>query len=141
MADINSKFEIGVTTGPIRGSQKIHVGPLRVAMRQINLEPSCGEAPVNVYDASGPYTDPDALIDISAGLPELRREVLRPAPSPGRLPEVYDQLRSGRRNRSRQAWPCTRERARSGQSCAAARTAGVTKLFRMGGAQAVAAMA
>ncbi len=29
MADINSKFEIGVTTGPIRGSQKIHVGPLK----------------------------------------------------------------------------------------------------------------
>ena len=73
MADINSKFEIGVTTGPIRGSQKIHVGPLKVAMRQINLEPSCGEAPVNVYDASGPYTDPDVLIDISAGLAELRR--------------------------------------------------------------------
>ena len=80
MADIDSTFEIPlagsafkITTGPIRGSQKIHVGPLRVAMRQINLEPSCGEAPVNVYDASGPYTDPDALIDISAGLPELRR--------------------------------------------------------------------
>ena len=73
MADINSKFEIGVTTGPIRGSQKIHVGPLKVAMRQINLEPTCGEAPVNVYDASGPYTDPDTLIDISAGLAELRR--------------------------------------------------------------------
>ena len=42
MADINSKFEIGVTTGPIRGSTKVHVGPLRVAMREINLEPSCG---------------------------------------------------------------------------------------------------
>ncbi len=79
MADINSKFEIGVTTGPIRGSKKIHVAApgnpmVKVAMRQISLEPSSGEAPVNVYDASGPYTDPDALIDISAGLPELRRE-------------------------------------------------------------------
>ena len=29
MADINSKLEIGVTTGPIRGSRKIHVGPRR----------------------------------------------------------------------------------------------------------------
>ena len=28
MADIPSKLEIGVTTGPIRGSKKIHVGPL-----------------------------------------------------------------------------------------------------------------
>lgn len=74
MADINSKLEIGVTTGPIRGSKKIHVGPLKVAMREIHLEPSSGEPPVRVYDTSGPYTDPDALIDIQAGLPLLRRE-------------------------------------------------------------------
>ena len=74
MADINSRLEIGVTTGPIRGSKKIHVGPRRVAMREIALEPSSGEPPVRVYDTSGPYTDPDALIDIQAGLPQLRRE-------------------------------------------------------------------
>ena len=74
MADINSKLEIGVTTGPIRGSKKIHVGLLGVAMREISLEPGSGEAPVRVYDTSGPYTDPDALIDIQAGLPQLRRE-------------------------------------------------------------------
>jgi phosphomethylpyrimidine synthase len=73
MADINSKFEIGVTTGPIRGSKKVHVGPLGVAMREISLEPSSGEAPVRVYDASGPYTDSDVQIDIAAGLAELRR--------------------------------------------------------------------
>jgi phosphomethylpyrimidine synthase len=73
MADINSKLEIGVTTGPIRGSRKIHVGPLGVAMREIGLEPGSGEAPVRVYDTSGPYTDPAALIDIQAGLPQLRR--------------------------------------------------------------------
>jgi phosphomethylpyrimidine synthase len=73
MADINSKLEIGVTTGPIRGSTKIHVGPLGVAMREISLEPSSGEPPVRVYDTSGPYTDPQARIDIAAGLPELRR--------------------------------------------------------------------
>ena len=73
MADINSPLEIGVTTGPIRGSRKIHVGPLKVAMREIALEPSSGEPPVRVYDCSGPYTDPDATIDIAAGLPELRR--------------------------------------------------------------------
>src|SRR5688500_17409103 len=74
MADINSKLEIGVTTGPIRSSRKVHVGPLRVAMREIDLEPSSGEAPVRVYDTSGPYTDPAATIDIAAGLPALRRE-------------------------------------------------------------------
>jgi len=74
MADINSKLEIGVTTGPIRGSRKVHVGPLGVAMREITLEPGSGEAPVRVYDTSGPYTDPNAAIDIQAGLPQLRRQ-------------------------------------------------------------------
>jgi len=74
MADINSPLEIGVTTGPIRGSRKVHVGPLKVAMREIELEPSSGEPPVRVYDTSGPYTDTNATIDIQAGLPQLRRE-------------------------------------------------------------------
>ncbi len=74
MADIPAKTEIGVTTGPIRGSRKIHVGPLNVAMRAIDLDPSCGEPPLNVYDTSGPYTDPTARIDIMAGLPQLRRD-------------------------------------------------------------------
>ena len=74
MADINSPLEIGVTTGPIRGSRKIHVGPNRVAMREVDLEPTSGEPPVRLYDTSGPYTDPAADIDIQAGLPQLRRD-------------------------------------------------------------------
>jgi phosphomethylpyrimidine synthase len=45
---------------------------LRVAMREIALHPSSGEPPLTVYDPSGPYTDPDARIDIHAGLPRLR---------------------------------------------------------------------
>src|SRR6476620_9967323 len=74
MADIPARTELTVTTGPIRGSRKIHVGDLRVAMRAIDLEPSSGEPPLNVYDTSGPYTDPHARIAIMAGLPELRRD-------------------------------------------------------------------
>ncbi|MDT0575058.1 phosphomethylpyrimidine synthase ThiC [Croceicoccus sp. F390] len=74
MADINSPVEIGVTTGPIRGSRKVYVGPHQVAMREIVLDPSCDDAPVRVYDTSGPYTDPEGLIDIQAGLPALRRD-------------------------------------------------------------------
>ncbi len=74
MADIPSKLEIGVTTGAIRGSRKVHVGPYGVAMREVMLEPSCGEPPLRVYDTSGPYTDPGAAIDIMAGLPQLRRD-------------------------------------------------------------------
>ncbi|MXP45612.1 phosphomethylpyrimidine synthase ThiC [Allopontixanthobacter sediminis] len=74
MADINSKLEIGVTTGPIRGSRKVHIGPFNVAMREIDLEPSSGEPPLRVYDTSGPYTDPAVQIDIQAGLAPLRRQ-------------------------------------------------------------------
>ncbi len=74
MADINSPVEIGVTTGPIRGSRKVYIGDRRVAMREIDLEPSSGEPPVRVYDTSGPYTDPQAKIDIATGLPLLRRQ-------------------------------------------------------------------
>ena len=77
MADIPARTELKVTTGPIRGSRKIHVGPLGVAMREIDLEPSSGEPPLRVYDCSGPYTDPEAGIDIMAGLPELRRDWIR----------------------------------------------------------------
>ncbi|MXO85922.1 phosphomethylpyrimidine synthase ThiC [Altererythrobacter aurantiacus] len=77
MADINSPLEIGVTTGPIRGSRKIYVeakgdASVRVAMREISLEG--GEEPVRVYDTSGPYTDAEASIDIQRGLSPLRRE-------------------------------------------------------------------
>ena len=48
MADIPARTEIGVTTGPIRGSKKIYVGDRKVAMREIYLEPSSGEPPVRV---------------------------------------------------------------------------------------------
>ena len=74
MADLHAPTELKVTTGPIRGSRKVHVGLRRVAMREIHLEPSSGEPPLRVYDTSGPYTDPDQRIDIMAGLPQLRRE-------------------------------------------------------------------
>ncbi|PZU11600.1 phosphomethylpyrimidine synthase ThiC [Sphingomonas sp.] len=80
MADIPARTELAVTTGPIRGSKKIHVegpGGIRVAMREIALEPSANEPPIRVYDCSGPYTDPTARIDIMAGLPELRRDWIR----------------------------------------------------------------
>src|SRR5438128_2677333 len=72
-----ARTELKVTTGPIRGSRKVRVGPLGVAMREIHLEPGCGEPPLRVYDPSGPYTDAEARIDIMAGLPELRRDWIR----------------------------------------------------------------
>src|SRR6478672_10862491 len=80
MGDAPARTELKVTTGPIRGSRKIHVegrGGVRVAMRAVDLEPSSGEPPVVLYDTSGPYTDPGRRIDIMAGLPELRRDWIR----------------------------------------------------------------
>src|SRR5689334_16100955 len=77
MGDAPARTELEVTTGAIRGSRKIHVGPLGVAMRAVDLEPSSGEPPVVLYDTSGPYTDPEQRIDIMAGLPELRRDWIR----------------------------------------------------------------
>ncbi|WP_425231000.1 phosphomethylpyrimidine synthase ThiC [Sphingomonas sp.] len=67
-----------VTTGPIRGSRKVHVATpgnpdVRVAMREVVLDPASGEPPLRVYDPSGPYTDPEARIDIMAGLSPVRR--------------------------------------------------------------------
>ncbi|WP_368564387.1 phosphomethylpyrimidine synthase ThiC [Pseudoxanthomonas sp. UTMC 1351] len=69
-------------TRPIPGSRKIFVEgshpDLRVPMREIaqSQTPTIfgGEEnpPITVYDTSGPYTDPDAQIDLSTGLPALR---------------------------------------------------------------------
>lgn len=66
-----------VTTGPLPASQKTHqtgeIYPdIRVPIREISVHPTAGEPPVTVYDASGPYTDPDASIAIDRGLPRLR---------------------------------------------------------------------
>ncbi len=64
-----------------RLAQDLHHGSrpdLRVPMREIALgdTPSIygreANAPFSVYDTSGPYTDPDARIDLGAGLPPLR---------------------------------------------------------------------
>lgn len=57
-----------VTTGPITGSHKIYrdVAGGRVPFRRVDL--SNGDH-FDLYDTSGPYTDPDATIDLTAGLP------------------------------------------------------------------------
>jgi phosphomethylpyrimidine synthase len=73
-----SSEKFTVTTGPLPASRKIHVPgslfpDIRVALREIDLEPSSGEKPVRVYDTSGPYSDPAASIDIARGLKPLRR--------------------------------------------------------------------
>lgn len=64
------------------GSKKVYVEGTRpdilVPMREIQLSPTTGSfgeennAPVRVYDTSGPYTDPTYKVDITKGLPALR---------------------------------------------------------------------
>ncbi|MDX2288675.1 MAG: phosphomethylpyrimidine synthase ThiC [Hyphomicrobiaceae bacterium] len=65
-----------VTTGPLPASAKVYSAPdgypdVRVPLRQIALADP--DMPTfQVYDTSGPYTDPAATIDVEAGLPRLR---------------------------------------------------------------------
>ena len=66
-----------ITTGALPASRKIYVAGemhegIRVPMREIATHPTAGEAPLPVYDSSGPYTDPDVLTDIRDGLAPLR---------------------------------------------------------------------
>src|SRR5688572_20560511 len=77
-----------ITCSPFTGSRKIYVkGQLHpdvaVAMREISLSDTTlhgkkGEteknAPVTVYDTSGPYTDTNVVIDVKKGLSALREK-------------------------------------------------------------------
>ncbi|MCC2929101.1 phosphomethylpyrimidine synthase ThiC [Bacillus mojavensis] len=66
------------------GSKKVYVEgaspDIQVPMREIELSPTTGSfgeeenAPVRVYDTSGPYTDPDVKINIQEGLKPLRHK-------------------------------------------------------------------
>jgi phosphomethylpyrimidine synthase len=65
---------------PLPRSRKIYVEgsrrDIRVPMREISqsASPAGGETnpPIFVYDTSGPYTDPEAAIDVRSGLAPLR---------------------------------------------------------------------
>jgi len=69
-------------TRPIPGSRKIHVSgsraDLAVPMREVALADTPlafgaeKNAPLALYDTSGPYTDPSVRIDLAAGLAPLR---------------------------------------------------------------------
>jgi phosphomethylpyrimidine synthase len=74
---IDKPQKINVTTGALPASEKIYIRgtihpEIRVPMRQISVHESANEPALIVYDTSGPYTDPNAKIDINAGLSRLR---------------------------------------------------------------------
>jgi phosphomethylpyrimidine synthase len=72
----------GEITRPFPDSRKIFVEgsrpDLRVPMREVSQAPTHASTgveenpPITVYDTSGPYTDPQAQIDLMKGLPPLR---------------------------------------------------------------------
>ncbi|MDZ4868324.1 MAG: phosphomethylpyrimidine synthase ThiC [Alphaproteobacteria bacterium] len=75
--NIQHKPSFQVTTGSIPGSRKIYVAgerhpDLRVPFREVALHPSANEAPVKLYDPSGPYTDEAFKVDIMKGAPRTR---------------------------------------------------------------------
>ncbi|HJV63494.1 MAG TPA: phosphomethylpyrimidine synthase ThiC, partial [Albitalea sp.] len=64
---------LALTRQPFPASRKIHLSgsreDIRVPLREIAL--TNGER-ITVYDTSGPYTDPQATLDVRHGLPDVR---------------------------------------------------------------------
>ncbi|MFD1631722.1 phosphomethylpyrimidine synthase ThiC [Pseudopedobacter beijingensis] len=103
-----------ISREPFPASRKIYVkGQLHdidVAMREISLtetkvhngfgltEPN---APVTVYDTSGPYTDPDIEIDVKKGLPRLRESWIIGREDVERLADISSEYGKQRLNDSK----------------------------------------
>ncbi|MBD3892342.1 phosphomethylpyrimidine synthase ThiC [Hydrogenophaga sp.] len=88
---------------PFPASRKVYAAGslpgVRVPMREIAL--SNGER-ITVYDTSGPYSDPDAAIDVKRGLPDLRSAWIQARGDsesyPGRVRQALD---DGAKNQAR----------------------------------------
>jgi phosphomethylpyrimidine synthase len=81
--NLNVKEEASSDTTKLPASQRVYVesNGLRVPFREISLSPSKAmdgtleeNAPVRVYDTSGPWTDPSRKNDVRDGLPAHRRD-------------------------------------------------------------------
>lgn len=93
---------------PFPRSQKVYVQgsrpDIRVPMREISLDvtPTAfgGEinAPVTVYDTSGPYTDPAVQIDVRKGLPDVRSSWIEDRGDTEKLPGLSSEFGQRRLN-------------------------------------------
>ncbi|WP_043310385.1 phosphomethylpyrimidine synthase ThiC [Pseudomonas sp. ML96] len=93
---------------PFPRSQKIYVQgsrpDIRVPMREISLDvtPTAfgGEinAPVTVYDTSGPYTDPNVQIDVRQGLADVRSAWIEDRGDTEKLPGLSSEFGQRRLN-------------------------------------------
>jgi phosphomethylpyrimidine synthase len=97
-----------ISRAPFPNSRKIYVPgklhPIKVAMREIALNDTHDKlngskeknAPVTVYDTSGPYTDAAIEIDVKKGLPRLREQWIKQSGDVEELPALtskYGQMR------------------------------------------------
>ncbi|HAB03815.1 MAG TPA: phosphomethylpyrimidine synthase ThiC [Pseudomonas sp.] len=93
---------------PLPRSRKVYVQgsrpDIRVPMREISLDDTPtdfgGEsnAPVLVYDTSGPYTDPTVIIDVRKGLPDVRSSWIDARADSERLPGLSSHFGQQRLN-------------------------------------------
>lgn len=93
-------------------SEKVYLDgalfPIKVGMRKINLTPNVRyegstrietpNAPVLVYDTSGPYTDPAQKIDINQGIPRLREQWIADRDDTEQLDDITSQYGRLRRD-------------------------------------------
>ncbi len=100
-----------ITRTPFPNSEKVYIQgrlfpEIQVAMRKVKLTPTVnivnGEkimtenAPVYIYDTSGPFSDPQANIDLKKGIPRLREPWILKRGNVEQLPEitsVYGRMR------------------------------------------------
>src|SRR3978361_1439692 len=91
-ADVAPTADAKISCGPFPASKKVFVKgtlhpDIRVPMREIAIgatvihgtggEKTTPNAPITVYDTSGPYTDLDVAIDIRRGLHSVRGEWIK----------------------------------------------------------------
>ena len=72
-----------VTTGPLPASKKVYTAPegtpeIKVPFREIQLTDK-NNPTFQVYDTSGPYSDPEHTINVETGLPRLREDWVKTA--------------------------------------------------------------
>ena len=76
----NETVNLDEARRPLPNSKRIYITgsreDVRVPMREISLSPSgqVPNAPVRVYDTSGPWMDPDEFIDAKVGIKRMRSE-------------------------------------------------------------------
>lgn len=105
-----------ITRTPFPNSEKVYIQgklfpEIQVAMRKVNLTPTVTienrekkmteNPPVYVYDTSGPFSDPNANIDLKKGLPRLREKWILERGNIERLAEITSEYGKMRRDDKR----------------------------------------